>query len=103
MPPARRGSLEVARPEGVADAHLSALKSLAEPRDALRRGAVGEALGHDAALAAPLQRVIADLSRRVESRLHVARLQPLLDLVIEACPDTRQTVGLQLHTDLQGV
>src|SRR4051794_10902189 len=75
-----------------------------EPLFALRRRAVGEGIGHDAACGLALQRVVADRARRGECGVDVARLQevrPLLRLAID--PDTGQAVGLQFDLHLERI
>ena len=65
---------------------------------------MGEAVGHDIALRALLQRVVADLVGGVERLLDVARLEQTL-LVGVIGPDTGEAVGLQLdaHRKLVGI
>ena len=59
-----------------------------------------ESIGHDITLLTPLDHVVADRACRIEALPDVARLQTVLELIIEICPHTRQTVRLQLHPDL---
>ena len=60
-----------------------------------------EGIGHDIALASPLQAVIADRGRRLHGQFDVAGFeQPLLFLRVVR-PDTRKAVGLQLDSHLE--
>src|SRR4051794_16018401 len=75
-----------------------------EPLLALRRRAVGEGIGHDAAGGLALQRVVANRARRGERGVDIAGLQevrPLLRLAID--PDTGQAVGLQFDLHLERI
>ena len=90
-----------ARP-GVADIGIAALEALLEPVEALERGPVREAVGHDAARGLLLQAVVADGRGGLERLLKVARLENPA-LFHEMAPDAREAVGLKLHLDLKGV
>src|SRR4051794_39340059 len=69
--------LQLLRAERVADIEVAAGQALAEPAHALRRGAMGEAVGHHVALALFLQLVVADRGRRGQRLLGVAGLEDL--------------------------
>src|SRR6185436_3658058 len=73
----------------------AALEALAERARALRGGAVGPGLGLHAALGLALDRVVADLGRRVERLVDVADLELVAALRVPG-PRARQAVGLKL-------
>jgi len=62
---------------------------------------VGEGIGHDVALASPLQTIIPDRRRRLHGGLDVSWLDqpPLLLRVVR--PHAGEAVGLQLDPDLE--
>src|SRR4051812_4081163 len=70
------GSFSCSGIEGVALRRIAALQPALEPLLALRRSAVGEAVGNHRALPLALQRVVADRVRRGHAFLDVTRLQP---------------------------
>jgi hypothetical protein len=98
MPDLRRGrtrltvKLHVAR-ERIAGIHVAAVEAAPEPAHALRRRAVIEAFRHDIALAAFLQRVVADLLGGVQRFLQVALAEEAL-LVRMLAPDAGKAVRL---------
>jgi len=61
---------------------------------------VGEAFGHDEALARPLQRVVADRRRGGHAFLEVARLH---GASLARGPDAGIAICLELHPDLQRI
>src|SRR5436190_6667633 len=99
--PVRPTRSKLARAEGVAGLRPAAFEPLLEPAHALLGGAMGERFRHNPALRALLQRVIPDLGCGVEPVLDIARQQAVLDLIVQARPNTRKAVGLQLHAHLQ--
>src|SRR4051812_43116518 len=91
--------------ERVAACKLARFQAGDEPARALRRGSVREGVGHDVALASPLQTVIADRGRGLHGRLDVAGLdQPPLFLGVVR-PYAGEAIGLQLdpHLELVGL
>src|SRR5678815_4849468 len=96
-------SLGATRGEGVALADFAGLEAAAEPLDALRRGAVGEVVGHHAPLSLALQAVVPDGGGGAEGFVEVAFFQDVAGLVGVVGPDAGETVGLQLHPDRQRV
>src|SRR5438105_5336256 len=94
---------KLARLEGVALVDAAALQAALEPGDTLCAGAVGEALGHDRALRAALQGVVADLRRRVQRLFDVALLEDLARRLRVVTPDAGKAVGLQLQAHADGV
>jgi hypothetical protein len=60
---------------------------------------MGESVGHDIALAAPLQPIVADCRRRLQGRLDIAGLEqaPLLLRVVR--PHPGQAIGLQFDAN----
>ena len=62
---------------------------------------MGESVGNDIALAAPLQSIVADARRRLHGRLDIARLDepPLFLCVVR--PHPGKAVGLQLNSNLE--
>src|SRR5512139_3221959 len=100
----RPGSrLQRLRGERVALGEAAAGVAALEPALALRTAAVGEAVGHDLALAAPLQRVVADLRGGVHRLFQVALLEPVLAALRVVRPHAGETVGLQLDANGDGV
>src|SRR6186997_1964432 len=92
----RRPPLQLLGAERVAACKLARLQAGKEPARALRGGAVREGVGHDVALASPLQAIIADRRRRLHGRLDVPWLdQPPLFLRVVR-PNAREAIGLQL-------
>src|SRR6266852_7144272 len=95
--------------EGIAALHRAGPKAGIEPALALLRAAVGEAVRHDITLRSPLQRVVANRSRRAQRRLDVARLDhrqlalALEMLILAFRPYAGETVGLQLDLHLNVV
>lgn len=63
--------------EGVALSDLALGKAGLEPTHALRRGAVGERVRHDTALALLLQTVIANRVGRIQRFFDIAGFQPV--------------------------
>src|SRR3954470_652032 len=92
-----RPSLDAAS-ERIALRHVTALDPALQPADALRRGAMGEALRHDIALRLLLQRVVADRLGGAQAGLDIAGLQQIL---VIGRPDAGEAIRLQLHLDLQ--
>ena len=62
---------------GAAPSHIRALQSLPERRDTLRRRAVREGLGHDPALGALLDAVVADCLGGGEAFFDIAGLEQI--------------------------
>src|SRR3954452_19568527 len=82
-------------PERAARPDLPAFEARHEPARALLRGAVGEGVWHDVALALALQAIIADGLRGVDGLLDVALLQGLVALVRVEGPDAGEAIGHQ--------
>src|SRR5512135_899075 len=82
--------------EGVTGRDLAGLHAGHEPARALLRRAVREAFGHDPALGAALDRVVADRRRRRHGLFDVAGLEQLA-VVRVVRPYAGETVGLQLE------
>src|SRR6202521_1671321 len=93
--------LEPRRREGVAAFHRAALEPVVEPAHALLRGAVGEGVGHDLALAALLQAIIADRRGGLQCGFNVAGLDQIPFLLRLVGPYAGQAVGLQRDLGLQ--
>ena len=66
--------LQLTGAKRIADLHIAALKARLEPAHALGRRTVREALRHDMPLRLPLDHVVTDLARGVQSFLDVAGL-----------------------------
>ncbi len=89
--------------EGIADLRPPAGETGLEPARALRRGAVGERIGHHIALRLLLQSVVAHGLGRVDGLFHIARLQHLALVLRVIGPDPGVAIGLQLQPHQQGV
>src|SRR5262245_26319156 len=89
--------------EGVAGVELSRSQPGHEPAGALRRGAMGEGVGYDIALALPLQPVITDGRGGLQSGLDVAGLDEVPSLLRVMRPYAGEAIGLQLDADLDAV
>ena len=76
-----------ARSERVALLQIAGFNPFAEPVHALRGAAVGETFGHDIALGAFLQCIIADLCGGVQAFFNIAWFENLALPVGEARPD----------------
>src|SRR6185437_5402376 len=96
-------SLQLCRTERIARRHLSLLQPGLEPPLPLRGRAVRERIRHDIALRLLLQTVIADRGRRLQRRLHVARLDRFPALVGMKGPDAGIAIGLQFDANLNAV
>src|SRR3569833_921351 len=92
-----------APPERRAGVRVPAFVAGAEPVGALRRAAVGEALGHDLAVAGLLQGVVADGGGGGQGAVDVARVHAA-GALIAVGPDAGVAVGLELQrrADLVG-
>src|SRR4029077_18893209 len=88
--------LQLRRLERVAARHRAGLQSIGEPAGALRRRAMGEAVGDDVATALLLQTVIADGGRGLQRSFHVARLDEFPFRLRVIGPNAGKAVGLQL-------
>ena len=91
------------RREGIAGRHLALFQADREPALALRRGAMGEGVGHDVAARLLLQAVVADRRRGLQGCFDVARLDRLPALVGMIGPDAGETVRLQFDPHLDAV
>src|SRR5690606_2502265 len=102
-PAARRAAarLGAVRSAGVALLDPAGLGAGAEPADPLLRAAVGERLGHDDALGALHDVVVADGGGGLHGLLDVAGLEPALRLLGVVGPDAGEAVGLELEADRQ--
>src|SRR5688572_29482007 len=80
------------RAERVAGPHRAFLEAGREPLLALRRAAVGEAVGHHLALGFLLHHVVADRRRGLQRRLDVAWLQQLPSLLRVMRPDAAEAI-----------
>src|SRR5690349_10887566 len=101
---ARRHDSDLPTVERVALVDVAGLEATLEPGHALRAAAVRERLGNDRALRLALQGVVADLRRRIQRRLDVARFEtPPLFLLRALRPDAGQAIGLQLDAHAQRV
>src|SRR6516165_5401984 len=101
--PVRVGRRQAKRSElfgtkGVASLDVPLIEAALEPSLPLFRRAVGKSLRHDIALRSFLQRVIADLRRRVKRLVQVTRVENAFLLGLTA-PDAGEAVGLQLEAD----
>ncbi len=89
--------------EGIADLRPPAGEAGLEPARALRRGAVGERIGHHIAVRQLLQPVVTHGLGRVDGLFHIARLQHLALVLRVIGPDPGVAIGLQLQPHQQGV
>src|SRR5690606_36945451 len=80
---------------GVAGVRSAALEAAAQPRHALLRRPVGEALRVDRATGSPLERVVADRGGRGETLLEIAGLEEATARGMVA-PHAGEAVGLEL-------
>src|SRR5262249_57280426 len=100
--PSRGGSSSPAGPsargrrEGVALADLARIQPRAEPAHPLLGAAVGEGLGGHVAARLLLDAVVADGGGSLEPRLHVAGIEEIPSLRVEA-PHAGKAIGLELQ------
>src|SRR3546814_19580737 len=80
--------------ERIAVVDVAAVKAAPEPFHALGRGPMVEAFRNDVTMAALLQRVVADLLRRIERLFQVALFENAL-LVGELVPAAGEEIALQ--------
>ena len=83
--------------------HFAVLQAAIEPAHALLAGAVGEAVGHDAALRLLLQAVVADGSGGGERLIDVVFIDHLAAAILVGVigPHAGQAIGLQLDPHRQ--
>src|SRR5271169_1923043 len=81
--------------ERVAGLDVAALQARGQPLLALRRRAVGEAVGHGVAARGGLQAVVADRRRGRHRLLDVAGLENLPFLISVGRPDAGEAIGHQ--------
>src|SRR6185312_13652149 len=92
--------LKLRRGKGITAFHGAGLEAGAEPARALRRRAVGEGIGHDIALRALLQNVVADRRRGLQRRLDIAGLEKFPFLFRAVGPNPGEAIGLKLDANL---
>src|SRR5436309_9578971 len=103
-PSSYNAKLQRALGKRVAGLHRALLVAGHEPLLALRRGAVGETVGHHPARRLPLQRIVADRRCRLQRRVDVAGFEEAWTfLFLTVDPDAGQTIRLQLDLDLQRI
>ena len=91
------------RLEGIALPEIAALEAASEPSHALRRTAVGEAIGNDVALCLLLHAVVADGAGRVQPFFDIVDLEEVARTVGMIGPDPREAIGLKLEAHRQSV
>ena len=88
------------RVESVAGLDGAGFQARGEPAHALRAGAVGEAVGHDVALRAFLQRIVTDFGGGVHGFFDVALFQDFALVFCMVRPNAGKAIGLQLYPHL---
>ena len=95
----RLSALQVRRVKRVALAEIAGLVAFAKPADALLGGAVREGIGHDVALRAALEIIVAHHTGRAHRFVDIAGFDDVLDAIGMTRPDAGEEIRLKLEPD----